>query len=383
MEKCTQPKGTGLYIGIMSGTSVDGIDVALIDVVPDEQNVSCHTQFVRGESYDYLPEVRQAILDLCESQHTSLTALGELTEKISKAYADAVNEFIATHKVKREQIVAIGVHGQTVCHQPSGSFPFSMQLVNPALIAAVTQITTVHDFRSMDIALGGQGAPLVPLFHQTLLDQQSPDEALIFLNIGGISNISVVNPSPLSGFDTGPGNVLLDAWINKVNGQRYDTNGEFSASGRVNESLLTHLMAEPYFQLPAPKSTGRELFNLAWLEAKLFSWHQEISDSDVMATLVELTTRPIAEAVKGHPSGKLLVCGGGAKNTSLMKSLARQLPDWQVVDTDSFGINADFMEAMAFAWLAYRCINRLPGNAPEVTGASRAQICGSITYVSQ
>lgn len=361
----------------MSGTSVDGIDVALI-----KQSTS-KTQFIAGSETPYPAPVREQILTLCKSQNTDLTALGELTQKISHAYADAVNKLLLKEGIKAAEIIAIGVHGQTVFHQPTGDWPFSMQLVNPAYVAAHTGITTVHDFRSMDIALGGQGAPLVPLFHKTLLPSDDNQAGLVFLNIGGIANISIVNPAPLLGFDTGSGNVLLDAWIAKVKGLTYDNNGAFAACGSVNQVLLKRLLSEDYLQQLPPKSSGRELFNLDWLNQHLSQFNQSISDADVMATLVDLTVLPIVEAIASLPAGKLLVCGGGAKNMSMMQRLSQLLPSWEVSTTDAYGINADYMEAIAFAWLAYRCIAGLPGNAPNVTGASRTAICGAVTRLAE
>jgi len=366
------------YLGIMSGTSVDGIDIALINI--NDGAVAAQIEFVFGEEFDFEQDLRTKILTLCQTQMTSLQALGELTTQLSLAYADAVNLFIKKHQLNASQIVAIGCHGQTVFHQPTGQYPFSMQLVNASVIASNTGITTVTDFRSMDIALAGQGAPLVPIFHQELLPIKD-DNAQVFLNLGGIANISIVNPKPLTGFDTGPGNVLLDIWIAKVKGCQYDKNGAFAATGQCHIDLLACLLKESYFTLPPPKSSGRELFNLAWLEDKLSKFESVISDADIMATLIQLTCRPIVDAIEHFTPGQLLVCGGGAKNQSLMLALQQALPQWQVCSTDDVGISGDFMEAMAFAWLAYRTINNLPGNDPQVTGAVRSEICGSVTRV--
>ncbi|WP_371376425.1 anhydro-N-acetylmuramic acid kinase [Thalassotalea aquiviva] len=363
----------GFYIGIMSGTSVDGIDVALIE----QTSLGC--RFICGKEYPFAKSLRNDVLSLCEKQHTSLHALGNLTERLSLAYANAVNLFLLEQQLKASNIIALGCHGQTVFHNPNDQFPFSMQLVNPSILVARTGITTVHDFRSMDLALGGQGAPLVPLFHQSLLAAQDKDKSLVFVNIGGIANVSIVNPTPLQGYDTGPGNVLLDAWIQKNLAKAYDNLGEYARSGRVNEKLLNILLSEPYFRAPAPKSTGRELFNLAWLEGRLALFDQAISAENVMATLVELTVRPIVSALSNLPAGKLLVCGGGAKNISILKSLQQHLYEWSVNTSEQEGLSSDYMEAMAFAWLAYRCINGLAGNSIAVTGASKEAVCGSIT----
>lgn len=370
------------YLGIMSGTSVDAIDVALVEI-------SHHKiTFVCGHAFDFNSNLRTQLLHLCENQVTSLPALGELTCQLSKAYAQAVNAFLAKHQISEKDIIAIGCHGQTVYHQPNGEYPFSMQLINASVLAAETSIDVVSDFRSMDIALGGQGAPLVPLFHQaiyqqlqTTLEIKENDHALVFLNIGGISNISIIEPKPLRGFDTGPGNVLLDAWIYHVCQFRYDNNGVFASSGHCDHQLLELLLDEDFFSLPAPKSCGRELFNLNWLKQKISELPIQITDADVMATLVELTCFPIVKSVEYLPHGQLLVCGGGVKNKCIMNALAKQLPTWQVIATDDIGVSSDFMEAMAFAWLAYQSINGYSGNAPQVTGAKRAEICGAITHL--
>lgn len=374
----TEPSTNKYYVGIMSGTSLDGIDVALVSISKENK-----TTFVAGAEFPFDNNLREKVLILCETQNTSLKNLGEITSELSLAYAKAVNLFLKKQEITASQIIAIGCHGQTVFHQPTGNSTFSMQLVDAAKIAANSHITTVTDFRSMDIALGGQGAPLVPLFHQGLISQMTTvkDESLVFLNIGGIANISIVNPAPLAGFDTGPGNVLLDSWVAKVTGKRFDENGDLASEGQCNYQLLALLKCEPYFDLPAPKSTGRELFNLDWLELKLTQYNHEISDADIMATLVALTCDPIIDAINHLPFGSLLVCGGGAKNKTIKQYLKTSLPNWQVNVTDEMGISGDFMEAMAFAWLAHRCINRLSGNDPQVTGARRPEICGSVTRI--
>jgi len=378
MKKTINVAEQQLYLGIMSGTSVDGIDIALINV--NTEAGTAKTEFLVGEEFAFEQDLRNKILTLCQTQTTSLQALGQLTTQLSLAYAEVVNLFIKKHQLNADKIIAIGCHGQTVFHQPNGQYPFSMQLVNASVLAGNTGITAVTDFRAMDIALAGQGAPLVPIFHQELLPVSS-DSAQVFLNIGGIANISIVNPKPLSGYDTGPGNVLLDLWIQKVQGCQYDKNGAFAASGKCNEGLLEQLLNEAYFTLPAPKSSGRELFNLDWLQQKLSTFTETVCDADIMATLVQLTCRPIVEAVENFIPGQLLVCGGGAKNQSIMLALQQALPQWQVCTTDEVGISSDFMEAMAFAWLAYRTMNNLPGNDPQVTGAIRSEICGSVTRV--
>ncbi|WP_229359898.1 anhydro-N-acetylmuramic acid kinase [Ferrimonas aestuarii] len=367
-----------LYIGIMSGTSVDGIDVALVEIID-----GC-TRLLHAIEVAFAPKVRQQILALCADQHTSLSALGQLGVTLGRAYGSAVNQLMAERSLKPEQIRAIGCHGQTLFHAPTGSAPFSMQLVNPHELAATTGITTITDFRGMDIALGGQGAPLVPLFHRSLMAESHDDETLVFANIGGMANLSVLAPEFL-GFDSGPGNVLLDAWSMHCLGQSFDKDGRLAQQGQVNSQLLSRLLAEPYFAQPAPKSTGRELFSLSWLQQKLDEYRtdhdDELSDADVMATLVALTASTLTEPLQGYPAGRLLLCGGGTRNPALMAALKQALPHWQLQTTTEAGIDSDAMEAMAFAWLAHRCLNRLPATEPSLTGARHSEVAGCITQV--
>ncbi|AWB66973.1 anhydro-N-acetylmuramic acid kinase [Saccharobesus litoralis] len=369
------------YIGIMSGTSADGIDVALCQIEQD------NTHLTATLAQAFLADIRDKILTLCQSQHTSLLALGKLTQRLTLAYADAVNNLLKQENLTANDIIAIGCHGQTVYHQPNPPHAFSMQLLNPALLAAKTGIKVVHDFRSMDIALGGQGAPLVPLFHQSLKKQlqksrdiqNQGDKPLVLLNIGGIANISIIEPQPLLGFDTGPGNVLMDGWAEKHYGVSFDKNGEIAAQGKVQSNLLKTLLNDDYFTLPPPKSTGREHFNLAWLEQIIANTGEQFAPQDVMATLCALSAHSISQSIRHLPHGRLLVFGGGSHNQTLLAQLNSQLANWSIELTEQVAIDGDFMEAMAFAWLAYRCVNQLPGNSPQVTGAAQAAICGSIT----
>ncbi len=370
------------YLGIMSGTSVDAIDVALVKINDNR------CEFIAGYEAEFTASIKQQIITLCTNQHTSLSDLGQLTVALSHDYAKAVTQFLKQQKLEASDIVAIGCHGQTVCHEPNSHSPFSMQLMNSAIVAAHTGITTVSDFRSMDLALGGQGAPLVPLFHQQVLkhklaQNETSNKATVVLNIGGIANISILGSHEVSGFDTGPGNVLLDSWMQRSQGKHYDENGTVARSGQIQTDLLKALLDEPYFKLPPPKSTGRELFNLKWLDDKLTLFNKQFSDSDIMATLVTFTCMTIANALPKNREGDLLVCGGGAQNSFILESLAQALPTWQVSTTTQAGIDSDFMEAMAFAWLAYRCLSRQSGNLSSVTGARRDEICGQICQLSQ
>jgi anhydro-N-acetylmuramic acid kinase len=363
-----------LYIGVMSGTSMDGIDIALVDI--NNGNITP----IASDCYPMPTEVKKHLLMLCNSKQTTLQDLGELDHQLGMLYATSINQFIKQNNIDKKQVKAIGCHGQTIYHSPNGNNPFTMQIGDPNIIAAKTGITTVADFRRKDMAYGGQGAPLVPAFHKAIL--LNPTINRVVLNIGGISNISVLIPDQsVIGYDTGPGNVLLDGWIHKNLGKNYDKDALWAKTGQVNKKLLTILFDENYFQLSAPKSTGRELFNLTWLEKKLTDVN--LNTQDIQATLVELTATSIANEVNKLPIKtnlpcQLLVCGGGAKNPLIMAQLSALLPQWQVLTTDAKGINSDDMEAIAFAWLAYCKMNNLPSNIPEVTGASQAVSLGVV-----
>ncbi|MFM2599189.1 anhydro-N-acetylmuramic acid kinase [Vibrio fortis] len=360
-----------LYIGVMSGTSMDGIDTALVSI--DDQQI----RLIAQDEFPMPEETKKQLLDVCIGQQTNLIAIGELDHQLGHLFADAVLQLLSKHDICASQITAIGNHGQTVFHQPSGNHPFTMQLGDANIIATKTNIDVVADFRRKDMALGGQGAPLVPAFHRTIFEAK--ESSVVVLNIGGISNISVLQPDkPTLGYDTGPGNMLMDAWINKHCGKKYDQDGEFARSGQVNSALLNSLLEEAYLAELPPKSTGRELFNLPWLENKLKAL-PEISEPDVQRTLCEYSAITITNEVVKHQSGSspaLYVCGGGVRNPLLMDRLAKMLPDWQVSSTSAKGVDADYMEAMAFAWLAQRYVHKLPSNLPEVTGASQSASLG-------
>ena len=365
------------YLGIMSGTSLDGVDIALTDIQSNQ------TKLIVADFTPMPANLREKVTALIQSGETTLQALGELDHQFGLLYADCVNAFLRKHQLKPEQIEAIGCHGQTVWHSPKGQFPFTMQIGDMNLLAAKTGITVVGDLRRKDMAFGGQGAPLVPAFHQAVFFD--PNWATVVLNIGGISNVSLLIPEqPVIGFDTGTGNTLLDQWIEKHQGKAYDQNGEWAASGQVNSDLLAALLDEDFFQLPPPKSTGRELFNLAWLENKI----QKIAGKttallpqDVQATLAEFTVQSIALALNNIQTTlpcRLLVCGGGAKNQAIMNGLKQALPSWRIQLTTELDLDIDYVEAAAFAWLAYRRMHNLPANLPSVTGATSAVSLGAI-----
>lgn len=367
---------TELYIGVMSGTSLDGIDVVLVSI--QSGKITC----LHSYCHPMPPAVKSQVLQMNHNAPLNLIQIGELDNLLGHLFAEAIQAFLDIYALEPHRITAIGNHGQTVFHHPAGAHPFTMQLGDANIIAIKTGITTIADFRRKDMALGGQGAPLVPAFHRAIF--QHSDSTLIILNIGGIANLSIMQPNqPVYGYDTGPGNGLLDAWCQKIKDQPFDMNGEFAAQGLVNPSFLTQLLHDDYFRKCPPKSTGREHFNLEWLMRHRNQFGHPVTDEDVQATLLELTVKTITTEVARYRAGPhptLLVCGGGAKNQLLMTKLSQTLPAWEVTDTDSKGISGDYMEAMAFAWLAYCRIHAIPSNLPEVTGASRSTPLGIIYY---
>ena len=283
----------------------------------------------------------------------------------------------AGHKPK--DIRAIGNHGQTVRHRPNGGRAFTLQIGNPSVIAELTGITTVADFRARDMAAGGQGAPLVPAFHRWLF--HSPTRNRVIVNIGGIANITHIPTSgPITGFDTGPGNTLLDQWIHRHHGAAHDTEGKWAMTGKVSPPLLKQLLDDPYFGMPHPKSTGREHFNLSWLDAALSRFGTAVVPQDVQATLVELTAHAIAKGLGciTERTDEVYVCGGGSHNAALMHSLERHISDIPIDTTAALDLHPDWVEACAFAWLAHRRLEGLPGNIPQVTGAQHAVVLGGI-----
>jgi anhydro-N-acetylmuramic acid kinase len=360
-----------LFLGMLSGTSIDGVDAVLVDIGDDECRI------VRAKTTPFPPELLARLQNLVETPQTSLRNLGALDVAVGRFFGQCALELIAAAGLNPTDIAAIGSHGQTVYHDPHGAEPFSLQLGDPNAIAANTGITTVADFRRLDIALGGQGAPLVPAFHAWRFGHASEQRAVV--NIGGIANITALAPSrDVRGFDTGPGNTLLDLWIRRCKQQPFDRDGSWAASGNVNERLLNACLAEPFFRAPAPKSTGRELFNLGWLERQL-ERAGETSDVDVQSTLAELTAATIAAAIRAElPACRdVIVCGGGAHNDDLMNRL-RRITGARVTTTEAYGVAPDWVEGALFAWLARARIRGLPGNIPTVTGARRPAVLGSV-----
>ncbi len=358
------------YIGLMSGTSMDGIDAVLVDFSAEQPHLLAnHTE-------DIPSNILNGLQALCLPDNDEINRLGQLDRNMGKLFAQAVNHLLAKTNVPKEDIIAIGSHGQTVRHMPSLGAGFTLQIGDPNTIAAETGIDVIADFRRKDIALGGQGAPLVPAFHQQTFAQNGKPR--IILNIGGIANITYLpgNSEQVLGFDTGPGNTLIDAWIQQVKGESFDRDGAWAASGKTHEPLLAHLLSHPYFSLTYPKSTGRELFNQAWLEQQLALFTQ-LAEEDIQSTLLDLTCHSIAQDIhKLSSQGELFVCGGGAFNTLLMQRLAALLPDYRLDTTLALGVDPKWVEGIAFAWLAMRHQLGLPANLPAVTGASREAVLG-------
>lgn len=363
---------SALYIGLISGTSVDGIDSVLAEI--GDSGIALRA--VRSHPYpdDLASAIRNAI---AAPERCDVDSVGELDTRVGEAFRDAVAALLDDAHVPTDDVRAIGSHGQTLRHRPDAEHRFTLQIGNPAVIATGSGIDTVADFRRADVALGGQGAPLVPPFHDWLL--RKPGTARVVANLGGIANLTILGAGaePVTGFDTGPANTLLDAWIRRIKDRPYDAEGDWARSGTVDEALLDRLLSDPYFGRPAPKSTGPEHFNLDWVAR---AGTDGIDPADVQATLVELTAVSIARAIaQAAPSAReLIVCGGGAHNSYLLERLGARLPDVVIRSTDPFGIAPDWIEASAFAWLAERYVGGRSGNLPSVTGASRATILGAL-----
>ncbi|HVW64397.1 MAG TPA: anhydro-N-acetylmuramic acid kinase [Nitrosospira sp.] len=370
MEAASRLKDASYYIGIMSGTSLDGIDAVLADFG------SAFPSVIRTFYLPYTSALRSGLLGLSETGSDELHRAAMLGNELAQHYSIVVSGLLDGSGISPEEVSAVGCHGQTVRHCPQMGQGYTIQLFNPALLAELTGITVVADFRSRDIAAGGQGAPLVPAFHKILFSD--PRTHRIVVNIGGISNLTSLAPgNPVAGFDCGPGNILMDAWCLKHTGQAYDKDGSWAGSGSVIPSLLQELIALPFFSTPPPKSTGREIFNLDWLESQL-SGDEE--PDDVQATLLQLTVQGIAAPVLAYypDATEIYLCGGGARNTELVKKLRIALSGKSVELTDKLGVDADWLEAFAFAWLAEQALNRIPASLPAVTGARGPRILGAI-----
>lgn len=365
-----------LYLGLISGTSADAVDAALVDFE------SGRPDLVRANASPYPAGLRARLLELALGDgSTDLDRLGALDEEVAEQFAEFANRLIIESGVDRERIAAIGSHGQTIWHRPYADLPYTLQLGDPSRIAERTGCRVVADFRRRDLAAGGQGAPLMSAFHAAVLGTDDLPRSV--LNLGGIANLTVLPANPehaVRGFDTGPASCLLDAWMQRHHDEPIDHDGRFAATGKSNPDLLTRLLADPYFALPAPKSTGREVFNLAWLTQQGDGDVASMAPADVQATLVDLTAHSIAQALQREApeTRQVVACGGGVHNPVLMAALRRCLAPVDLVDSSQFGIDPDFVEATGFAWLARQTLAGQPGNLPSVTGARGLRILGGI-----
>ena len=360
-----------LFLGLISGTSADGIDVALVDFADG----GC--QLVLGRTYPWGGAIRERLVALGQGgDATSLDELGSLDVQVAQAFADSARSLLEEAGVTAAQVRALGSHGQTVRHRPQHPMPFTWQLGDGNVVAERSGVTTVADFRRRDVAAGGQGAPLVPAFHAALLRSQDEDRAV--LNLGGIANFTLLPATgEVRGFDTGPANALMDAWCALHTGRAFDADGAFARQGRVDDALLARLLDEPWFALPPPKSSGREQFHLEWLQPRL---RGDERVEDVQATLLEVSAASIADALHATQPGtrRVLACGGGVHNPLLLQRIAARLPGAVVEPTGTHGLDPDFVEAMAFAWLARETLAGRPGNLPAVTGARGPRVLGVV-----
>lgn len=359
--------GTDLYIGLMSGTSLDGVDAVVL-------RFSGSSLSVLGTAFTpFSDALRKRILEAHEPRSNEIHDTALLGNELAHVYARAVHELLKKTGIPSTRVQAIGCHGQTIRHRPDAGY--TIQLGSGALLAELTRIIVVCDFRSRDIAAGGEGAPLVPAFHHAMF--AAPPVHRIILNIGGIANLTDLGTATVRGFDTGPGNMLMDAWIQRHLGHSFDENGAWAQGGCCIESLLHSLLNDGFFSRKPPKSTGRELFNLAWLESHLT---RSEDPRDVQKTLLDLTSHSIARAIETWCPGakELYACGGGAANAALMSRLESLMPGVEVDTTSRLGVDPDWVEACAFAWLARQTLRLQPGNLPSVTGAAGPRILGAI-----
>ena len=364
----------GYFIGLMSGTSLDGIDAVVVDF-------NQHPMQLVASLSGGIPEpLKQELLLLTQPGENEIERLGRADVAFSQLQADIVQQLLQHANISTSQISAIGSHGQTIRHRPNGNQPFTLQLGDPNTLAELTGIDVIADFRRRDMAAGGQGAPLVPAFHNQLF--RSPQRDRVIVNIGGMANLTLLakDPTqPVIGYDTGPGNVLLDAWIQQHQGKAYDADGQWGQNGRLDPQLLEQLLALQFFQQAPPKSTGREQFNIEWLELQLQTIAKRPAAVDIQATLTELTARTIAEAIQRHGlnNAEVFLCGGGAHNGLLRQRLAHHLNGYSLATTEALQLPPDWVEACAFAWLAKQHLEHRSGNLPAVTGARGPRILGA------
>ena len=355
-----------LYIGIMSGTSLDGVDVVLCEI----DATACI--LISSLEYPMPLELKTDVLNMIEGKST-LEAIGQMDHRLGLLFTQAVGALLIRENIDVNSIKAIGLHGQTLWHEPTGEHPFSMQLGDPNILTAKTGISIVSDFRRKDVALGGQGAPFAPAFHEFLFGGSEASVSIV--NIGGMANITVIADTvndKLIGYDTGCGNVLLDSWIAQHEGVSYDKDGEWARSGTVDYGLLGAMMSDEYFEQSYPKSTGREKFNKSWLQGYLIG--KTHNPEDVQRTLLELTAMSISNEVLKFNRDAVLLCGGGAKNSFLVERMKALMPNVEV----AIAANADYIEAMTFAWLAYKRVHKEIVNLKDVTGASENAVLGGL-----
>lgn len=356
-----------LYIGLMSGTSMDGIDAALV------HEPSHRLEY--GITRRYSDDVYKMLEQLVQGNQVSLSLICQLNTLIGREFAKATSELLQKANISPHEIKAIGSHGQTICHDTSGSIPYTLQLGCGHAIASLSKITVVADFRTRDLINGGQGAPFAPLYHQELFKQANEPIALV--NLGGIANVSFIKPKEaIKGWDIGPANCLMDAWINKHKGESFDKDGLWAQQGELIPSLLDSLLSDPFFALMPPKSIGKEYFSLAWLESHIKETYHAV---DVQTTLLYLTAHSIANTLSRHNTfKKVYLCGGGAHNQCLHNVLANLLPSVSVSTTDDVGINPDYLEAMMFAWLASQTLHKIPLDLSSITGSNGPELLGAI-----
>jgi len=378
-QQMEQQMKQDIFIGVMSGTSLDGVDLVAVSFDPLRLHATLTVPFPS--------ELRQALIALTLPADNEIERMGVADVALAKLIGESANKLIADHQLNKDDIRAIGSHGQTIRHRPEAGF--TLQIGDPNLIAEITDLPVVSDFRRRDMAAGGQGAPLVPAFHQAIFQDEHTDR--IILNLGGIANISVLvagQPGHVFGFDTGPANILMDAWCFQHTGQTFDQDGAWAATGTVNQILLKQLLSHEYFDRSFPKSTGREDFNLTWLLQQIETAQQEknidaqISPQDVQATLLQLTAQTVINAITqtSLKAGELWLCGGGAYNRALWQAIAQGLPDWTLRSTSDMGLAPTWVEATAFAWLTHQRIHHLSGNLPAVTGAQGLRVLGTLTH---
>lgn len=372
-----------IYIGVMTGTSMDGVDIVAASFDPLQLHATLTVPFD--------PDLQDQLMALTLPDDNEIDRMGKADVALASMIGHGINQLIEKNQIDRSKIKAIGSHGQTIRHRPEHGF--TLQIGDPNIITELTQIPVVSDFRRRDMAAGGQGAPLVPAFHQALFQHAAIDR--VILNLGGIANVSILpanQPEKVYGFDTGPANILMDAWCERYTGHPYDDNGDWAAYGTPIRSLMDRLYAHEFFSKEPPKSTGREDFNLEWLDQQLSDWRNDIlyneledTPENIQATLAKLTVRAIQKAIyrSGLENGEVYVCGGGAYNSHILEQLRWRLRKhhWAVQTTDVLGLSPTWVEATAFAWLAMRFVKRLSGNLPAVTGARGLRILGSITAV--